>query len=363
MILPVILAISAIVSLVIFGVQQKKKLAEIDRLNNELYQKSVEEERKLKQDYEATLAAIAQYLPGIVCWGDSLTYGAMGNGTSYPKVLSDIISGELAFRDDRYSISIPVKNMGVGGETSITICGRNGSIPFVISEEFTIPSGKTKVEIKIKSQSGRGVNPLRQGNAGVNNVTIAGIEGTLSVEQSSYTSSDCKYYFTRVNNGDSKRVAVGTQIITDASSKYLDYVTVIFMGTNGGYSDINELISQQRAIINHQTANKDRFIIVGLHTGTAASRAELEAAMVATWGDKYINLREYMVTQALADAGITPTAEDLELIAKGSTPASVRAPGGDIHFNATGYELIGKLIYNRMDSLGYFNEVKAALGK
>lgn len=56
-------------------------------------------------------------------------------------------------------------------------------------------------------------------------------------------------------------------------------------------------------MINHQTANQDRYIIVGLHTLTATERAGLESAMIAEYRDKYINLREYMSSQqAVNDA-------------------------------------------------------------
>ena len=33
----------------------------------------------LRQTYEKDLETVAQYLPGIVCWGDSLTAGSSGN--------------------------------------------------------------------------------------------------------------------------------------------------------------------------------------------------------------------------------------------------------------------------------------------
>ena len=45
----------------------------------------------------------------------------------------------------------------------------------------------------------------------------------------------------------------------------------------------------------------------------------------------------------------------------GYTPFSLLAID-ELHFNATGYELIGKLVYNRMESLGYFDEVKTSAG-
>lgn len=140
----------------------------------------------------------------------------------------------------------------------------------------------------------------------------------------------------------------------------LDYLPVIFIGQNGGYRDIAEFIEQQRAIINHQAANQERYIIVGLHTGTAESRAELESVMEAEYGAKYINLRKYMSTVAMKDAGLIPTAEDNEMMLEGKTPSSLLAKDG-LHFNATAYSLIGKLIYERMDELGYFAEVQEAI--
>ena len=61
------------------------------------------------------------FLPGIICWGDSLTYGEEGDGVSFPQVLRERIAAEL--------LEIPVINMGASGEDSITIAGRGGGIP------------------------------------------------------------------------------------------------------------------------------------------------------------------------------------------------------------------------------------------
>ena len=38
----------------------------------------------VQQAYEADMETVAQYLPGIVCWGDSLTAGSSGN-VSFPR--------------------------------------------------------------------------------------------------------------------------------------------------------------------------------------------------------------------------------------------------------------------------------------
>lgn len=290
------------------------------------------------------------YLPGIVCWGDSLTYGAHGGGVTYPLTLEAMIRENL---DLPYPV--PVVNMGVGGETSITILGRNGAIPYVLSEDLTIPADSTSVDVCYTAKEGQKVAPLRQGAAGVNPVVIGGIEGILSITQETHVSKEFSYQFTRTTPGEAKTVPAGTVIVTDASSKYLNYLPVVYIGQNGGYTDFADLIRQQRAIIDHQTANQDRFVIVGMHTGTAESRAPLEKAMLDEYGDKYINLRQYMATDAMADAGLEPTEEDLRLMAQGSTPYSLMVPD-HCHFNSTGYALIGKLIYKTMDKLGYFNK-------
>ena len=158
------------------------------------------------------------------------------------------------------------------------------------------------------------------------------------------------------------RVAAGTEIITSGSEQYLNYNPIIFIGQNGGYSSIQDLIAQQRAIIDHQQMNEQnegKFLIIGLHTGTAESRVELEKAMLEEYGEQYINLREYMSTQALEDAGMEPTEEDREMMEMGSTPSSLLSD--QVHFNASGYELIGKQIYQRMEKLGYFDEVRETI--
>lgn len=372
-----ILCLVLLVVLFTIDKQQNKEL--MQELSQLAQQQDAEEQAFLDMvnaEYDADIAVINQYLPGIVCWGDSLTAGAGGDGTSYPKILQSLIQEHICDQydlksylsskytylmdSDDYVVNIPVVNMGVGGENTITILGRNGAIPYIVSKSFTIPADTTPVEIRFTSKEGQYVAPLRQGQAGVNTVTICGIEGTLSISQESYNSNDYNYYFTRSTAGELKTVPAGAEIITAASSQYLDYVTVIFIGQNGGYSDPEDLIRQQGAILDHQSANNDRFIIVGLHTGTKESRQTLEAAMEAEYGEKYINLREYMSTKAMTDAGLEPTAADSALMNQGATPYSLMVDDR-LHFNAAAYKLIGNLIFDTMNDLGYFDEVHDTL--
>ena len=194
-----------------------------------------EEVRQLNIRHAEALSVIADKLPGIVCWGDSLTSGPGGNAMSYPRALGDRVTQDIinaydplaSLSDeakalvsaDDYKISVPVVNMGVGGETTYTILARNGAIPFVTASAITIPAGKTPVSISLRSQDGHQVDPLLQGNAGMEYVTISGVRGVI-------TNTD-GYKFTRSEAGNRVSVPAGTEIVTAGSENYRDYVTVI----------------------------------------------------------------------------------------------------------------------------------------
>ena len=58
--------------------------------------------------------------------------------------------------------------------------------------------------------------------------------------QESYTSPEYSYVFTREKPGGSVHIKAGTEIITSGSENYLNYIPIIFIGTNGGYSDYQD---------------------------------------------------------------------------------------------------------------------------
>lgn len=338
-----------------------------------------EQREKLQTAVDEVNKEIDEKLPGIICWGDSLTQGWKA---SYPSTLSELITeniiDKISFEDvvdpgyeylvDEYLdlINTPeVINMGVASESSITIAGRAGGIPYVTAEDMTIPEQSTAIELPLISADGKEVIPRNPGHCGLENITISGITGQLSMETDEETQKK-RYYFTRMEAGDMVEVPQGTEIVTYGSTHYLNYFPVIYIGTNGYYTSVQDLIKQQRSIIDHQTDHQDCFIIVGLHVGTYEEKRKLENAMVKEYGDKYINLRKYMIRSGIADAnkllnaGIEITDHDKERMGGGNPPASLMEKD-ELHFNAYGYELIGNLIYERMEELGYFDELQEAI--
>lgn len=338
----------------------------------------------IQAEYEKDMQTVEDYLPGIVCWGDSLTLGSSGN-VSYPSVLktyldtyfcdiydfrSTILNAEdyARLQWDDYKVSVPVVNMGAGPEDSNTVLGRAGALPYVVGEDVTIPAGVEPVEIALRSENGSIVSPLTGGNAGVNNVFIGDVEGTLSIDSSDYYySSRYRYFFTRLTEGEETFMPAGTVVKTAATDLYRDYIHVVWIGSYDTISNADELVQKVKTLLDRQTKNTDRYIVIGLCSvnqsiyGTYLMDS-IDTAMMQAFGNRYINVRKYLVEDGLADAGISPTSEDRINISEGMIPRSFVTTSNTIDLNGKAYGVIGRLIYNRMESLGYFDEVYAELG-
>ena len=337
----------------------------------------------IQAEYDKDMATVAEYLPGIVCWGDSLTLGSSGN-RAYPSVLKTYLDTYFCdiydFRStilnadeysrlkwDDYKVKIPVINMGAGPEDSYTILGRAGALPYVTGEDLTIPAQMERVGIKLQSENGSPVYPLTGGNAGVNNVLIGGVEGTIAIDSSAYSYDSYQYFFTRNEPGQEAYIPAGTVIKTAATDQYRDYIHVVCIGTYGTFTNADELVQQTKTLLSRQAKNPDRFIVLGLcsvdkSTYNTYSLDVIDTAMMQAFGNRYINVRKYLVEDGLADAGIKPTSDDELRMPQGMVPNSFLSTSHGIELNGKAYTLIGKLVYDRMESLGYFDEVYDELG-
>ena len=343
----------------------------------------------IEAEYEKDMQTVREYLPGIVCWGDSITAGSAGN-ISYPYLLQkyidtyicDVYDFRLSIENadeysrldwDDYTVDIPVINMGAGQEDTNTILGRSGVVPYVVGADLIIPADTTPVPIVLKSSNGKNVSPLTGGSAGVNNVTINGIEGTLSIDSNSYKLySVAQYYFVRSQPGDETPVPAGSVITTAAAELYKDYLHIVCIGTFGGFedqtgSDIDNLVAQTRQMVERQTKNSDRYLVLGpcsyngYWNGGYVNMDIVDSAMMQAFGNHYINVRKYLCEDGITDYNLKATDQDM-MDAKGSVvPESFRSTTGASELNGKAYELIGKLVYDRMDRLGYFDEIRDEL--
>lgn len=334
--------------------------------------------------YEKDMQTVQQYLPGIVCWGDSLTAGSSGN-VSYPGTLQKYIDTYLCdiynfastienAQDysrldwDQYTVSIPVVNMGAGKEDSATILGRSGVAPYVVGMDFEIPAGTEPVNIQLKSPDGKNVTPLTAGSVGVNPVTIDGVVGEITLTNNQGWGQSA-YQFTRAEAGEAVPVAKGAQITTACTDEYRDYVHIVWLGTYGDFTTPEKLVKETKLLLSRQASNPERYLVIGpcalRGSWTNADPATLngvDSAMMQAFGSHYINVRKYLMTDGLTDAGIIPSKEEQLVIQQGGMPTSFRSNASGADLNGTAYKLIGKLVYERMEALGYFDEIRQELG-
>ncbi|MDR2410157.1 MAG: hypothetical protein LBE13_18895 [Bacteroidales bacterium] len=282
----------------------------------------------------------------ICTWGDSLTAGSGGDGTTYPNVLDSLLG-------DNYQVI----NCGIGGENTLTIAARQGGIPMLLAHSVELPADNSKVIIGdrdhslISSWNNQVVRPLLQGGeATVNNCIINGIECILGWTGKAWNDPDGRYTIQRVVAADTPVMLRERSIVfTSSMQQYRNlFANVFFIGQNLGYADNADLVSQYKAMIHFSGSNN--FVILGLTSGTKAERTDLETLMTKEFGAQYINLRDYLSTQGLQDAGLTPTQADKEAMEEGKTPPSLLHD--HVHFNVKGYELIGQLIYKHFLYLG-----------
>lgn len=338
----------------------------------------------ITQAYEKDMQTVQQCLPGIVCWGDSLTAGSSGN-VSYPGTLQKYIDTYLCdiydfastienAQDysrldwDQYTVSIPVVNMGAGKEDSATILGRSGVAPYVVGMDFEIPAGTEPVSIQLRSPDGKSVTPLTAGNAGVNPVTIEGVVGEITLAGNQGWGQTA-YQFTRAEAGAAVPVAKGAQITTACEDEYRDYVHIVWLGTYGDFTTPEKLVNDTKLLLSRQASNPERYLVIGpcalrgaWSNADPATLNGVDSAMMQAFGSHYINVRKYLMTDGLTDAGITPSKEEQLVIQQGGMPTSFRSNASGADLNGTAYKLIGKLVYERMEALGYFDEIRQELG-
>lgn len=274
-------------------------------------------QNKLEYDYE------------IIFWGDSLTAGAGGGGTTYPRVCAE----ELGISN--------YLNAGVGGETANTIACRNGA------NSMIIPVGDVNGDYTIgelKDAYGTNILPLRQGNGGntINPITINGYKCTLTLSQANSTDPNAIYTISGYKGDPIKYPMTCKMSGCDLSTE----ITVIFVGQNG------PSFEQRLSVIDSMISKTNgKYVILTLSSGTEEQMKSQEATMLSKYGNHLFKTREMLSKYGLNMCGITPTSDDETAMANGSVPPSLRTDS--VHLNANGYTALGKMLASHIRSLGY----------
>ena len=273
----------------------------------------------------------------LVAWGDSLTAGAGGSGTTYIGVCASELGG------------LTYKNYGVGGETANTIAARQGGNMIVI------PAGAVNGTYALNDLAdifGYHVNPLRQGNGSNsgNKLYINGYEANLAITQSSATAQDATYTISGYN-GPALIIPTFARF---AGCSFNGKIVIIWVGQNGSSVEgISDNVDARIAIIDSMISHigHNRYVILGMSSGTASSRDAEDKKLLAKYGNKFFPTRRLLANYGMTINGLTPTSQDETEIAAGGVPASLRYD--TVHLNAYGYTALGKLLAQKIRALGY----------
>lgn len=295
----------------------------------------------------------------IASWGDSLTMGAFGEGKTILTELATLLGNDFIY-----------DNCGVGGETTATIGARQGGIPAITRNDIQLPASVTEINIGngldettpfVSTHNNNPIKLLFQSTSDqVNVCSINGIECILrhagNPANASYpTDPNAGYWLKRITAGEALTIPKGSLLITNKSNlNKNNFLNIYWIGTNGTYTSNKDLVDQIKLMTLY---GKSEYIVIGLHSvsensplTTLESRKQLENMCIQEFGYRYINLREYLITNALRDADIAPTTEDNVAIAQGKCPTSLLVDA--VHFKPIVNTLIGKLVYERLVKIG-----------
>lgn len=304
----------------------------------------------------------------IACWGDSITYGLGGQENTFIKSDNGVIdASDWSYPDTlKYYTGLDVYNLGVCGETSYDIALRQGGIKMYVGKQVTVKQG-VRAQINIVDEYGSQVmlenfNGYETDNDEPANVVYIN-DTPFKLE-----ADNGKLYISVYGDRSNKSIKIkkGTQVVTKAAHDISGDVLVIQMGSNGGWDDYDELIQQYKAMIDNSgtecyiiigdTDNPDESVDSAYYTDSSEVGIDdtlWEAALREAFGEHFINMRVYMIENALSTAGLEPTQEDIDNIDDGRVPESLKHDF--THLNSYGYYAVGVAVYNKGIELGYWS--------
>jgi len=188
---------------------------------------------------------------------------------------------------------------------------------------------------------------------------LCGVHGTILRDATGDTDS---YTFERTTAGIAIPCPAASPFVTDMGASDQEDTQVIWVGRNGVASIMTTTVDKVEAAIRY--LEHGRFLIVGVCTLFDGSEdigstnygliVSYNNYMTARWGGRFFDVRRYMIDEALVDAGITPTSEDLAAIAVDRIPIRFKESGdGIVHFNAFANALIGAKINSILNAKGF----------
>lgn len=294
-------------------------------------------ENKAKTD--AVYAEISNEIPGIVCIGSDLMASTGTINTQFANRLQNKLND--------MSYKIPIVNLAVPQENTLTILGRIGVKPFVVSKSVTIPQKSDLIDIEIDSTDDGYVWPLAvsSDNAHFNPVTIGEFKGMIGGETDrNPETGENKHYFVRNEDGEAFTIPAGSVINTSSDDEYKDYVHIIWIGENDKWSDYENLARNIEDIIDSCGKNKNRYIVMGIPKGSSEAMEKYDNIMNEHFGSHYLNVRKFLSDYDLNKTDVPFNNTDKEEQKNGIVPKCFLQDSGNL--NDSAYKLLVDFVYD-----------------
>jgi hypothetical protein len=117
--------------------------------------------------------------------------------------------------------------------------------------------------------------------------------------------------------------------------------TIIWSGKNDFYNSISVATTEANIasmVAALQSVGNNNYIVMSVlnssnepsGNATYTAKTGLNSYLASTYGSHYLDIRTYLVQQAIYDAGLTPTAQDLTDISNDVIPTQLRFDTRDI---------------------------------
>lgn len=278
-------------------------------------------------------------LTAIVCDGDSMTYGGLPTGESWPDMLTA-------------ATGIPTINAGRSGALAAEVATRAGGVvPFITLPNDELPDTLVPLEVIVNSHGAWSTMTDLEAPVG----TIRGIPFRLR-----YDGVSDSWTITRLTAGPIVPVASPVPFIPATPYSDDEYLRVLWVGRNN-YPKATALdpiaaqvdayrLSRQSFLLLSVCNTTDETVGSPGHTEVLALNEEL----LAYAPREYVDVRGRLIREGLSLAGLTPTPDDVTDIANDCIPRQLLSDG--LHTNLAGRLAIAQIVQDELTTRSLLQE-------
>lgn len=240
---------------------------------------------------------------------------------------------------------------GVGGEASMHIAARLGSVP----ARLTFPTNRMPASGSLVVQTSNldASTSLKAYTGWITDENGNQIHGTVS-------STATEVSFARTSPGSEAIIPPDSKFIPEEGPKHRGDTAFLWMGKNNINSP-DRVIAETDASYEFFAPLVKRVIVMGHFMNgnqpavstTRTNLLRVNATHKARYGATYFDVQDYLTSaEVWADSGLTPTEEDLAQQAIGNKPPSISVDTG--HLNDKGYLIVSNRLKKHVQALGWY---------